>query len=344
MQKKDIKNYTLSELEKIFLKAGNPKYRAKQVFRWLFKDKADNFSDMSNLPKKLIQELESGFFISQPHCAESKTSKDGTIKLLFLLQDSLYIETVIIPSKNRLTICISTQAGCKFKCAFCASGIKGFSRNLSVSEILNQILYARNKLNAEITNYVFMGMGEPLDNYENLVNAIRIMNDENAMNIGARRMTISTCGIVPGIRKLKGLNIQINLSLSLHAVTDAKRNVLMPINKRFPLKTVIDALSDYIEKTNRLITLEYILIPGMNDAPADADDLARIAKLLRAKINLIPYSEVPEFRFRAPSRQEIEHFLSRVKSRHEYITLRQSKGKDINAACGQLACRPAGWE
>jgi len=337
MKKFDIKNYTILELENILTKKGQPEYRAKQVFSWLFKYGAGDFSAMTNLPKTLVHELESGFFVSSPKCAQTNTSKDGPIKLLFRLDDSLYIETVVIPSKTRNTICLSTQAGCRFRCAFCASGIKGFARNLSVSEILNQILYVRDTLKMSITNYVFMGMGEPLDNYENLVKALRTMNDESGLNIGARRITVSTCGIVPAIKKLGDFKMQVNLSLSLHAVTDAKRDKLMPINKRFPLKIVIHALSDYVEQAKRIITLEYILIPGINDDPADADDLARIAKILKAKINLIPYSEVRGFKFKAPDRQALESFLSRVKGRHEHITLRVSKGKDIQAACGQLA-------
>jgi 23S rRNA (adenine2503-C2)-methyltransferase len=337
MKKLDIKNYTFSDLESILKEKGQPKYRSKQVFQWLFKRGVDSFSQMTNLPKTIIHGLENSFFISMPDCAEKQISKDGTIKLLFRLDDSTCVETVVISSRDRNTICLSTQAGCRFRCAFCASGMKGFSRNLSVSEILNQILYARDILKIQTTNYVFMGMGEPLDNYENLVNALKIINDENGLNIGARRITVSTCGIVPGIKKLANLNMQVNLSLSLHAVTDAKRDKLMPINKRFPIKMLIGVLSDYLEKTNRKITLEYILIPGINDDASDADDLARIARLLRAKINLIPYSEVSGLRFTAPTMKDLERFLGRVKGRHEHITLRQSKGRDIQAACGQLS-------
>jgi len=344
MKKTDVKNYTLSKLESVIAGKGHPKYRAKQIFRWLFKKAAADFSAMTNLPVTLVHELENEFFVSNPNCAQTYTSKDGTIKLLFLLDDKFYIEAVVIPSKGRNTICLSTQAGCRFRCAFCASGMKGFIRNLSAPEILNQILYVRDVLKADITNYVFMGMGEPLDNYENLVNALKIMNDENGFNIGARRITISTCGIVPAIKKLNNLNMQVNLSLSLHAVTNTKRSSLMPVNKRFPLDVVIGALSDYIEKTNRIITLEYILMPGINNATADADDLARIASFLRAKINLIPYSEVSKFKFRTPTRQDMETFLNKVKGRHKHITLRASKGKDIRAACGQLAIRQAGTD
>jgi 23S rRNA (adenine2503-C2)-methyltransferase len=339
MKKTDVKNYTLSELESILKEKAQPKYRAKQVFQWLFNRGVGTFGQMTNLPKELIHELEGSFFISTMACVNRQASKDGTQKLLFRLDDAHHIETVVIPSKSRNTVCLSTQVGCRFRCAFCASGIKGFIRNLSPSEILNQILYVQNTLKTDITNYVFMGMGEPLDNYGNLVKALKIMNDKDGLNIGARRVTISTCGIAPAIQKLSNLGMQVNLSLSLHAVIDAKRDRLMPINKRFPLKVVIGALLEYIEKTNRMITLEYVLIPNINDEPSDADDLARIAKILKAKINLIPYSEVPEFRFKAPSRHEAQSFLKRVKARHEYITLRESKGKDINAACGQLIGR-----
>jgi 23S rRNA (adenine2503-C2)-methyltransferase len=342
MEKTDIKNFTCSGLERIMGLKGRPGYRARQIFGWLFKYGVKDFSAMTNLPADLLRELEADFFISNPDCIRKEISKDGTVKLLFRINGPFYIETVIMPSRARNTICLSSQVGCRFRCAFCASGMKGFTRDLSVPEILNQILFARDMLRTGITNYVFMGMGEPLDNYENLVTALKIMNDKNGLNIGARRITISTCGIVPAIKKLSGLNMQVNLSLSLHAVTDEKRTRLMPVNKRFPLNAVIGALSDHIKKTGRIITLEYILIPGLNDMPSDADDLAGIARLLRARINLIPYSKVSNIKFNVPDKRQIQIFLNRVKCRHEHITLRASKGGDIQAACGQLAGRQAG--
>jgi 23S rRNA (adenine2503-C2)-methyltransferase len=342
VKKKNIKNYTLSDLEKIMLGMGQPVYRARQIFKWLFSRNAVDFRSMSDIPKSLVSELEELFYVPSLRCVEKNTSNDKTIKLLFSTDDGLLMETVIIPSRDRNTICLSTQVGCRFRCAFCASGMKGFVRNLCVSEILDQIIYVRDFLKVNITNYVFMGMGEPLDNYDNLVKVLTIMNDRSGFDIGARRITISTCGIVPAIKRSRKLDMQFNLSLSLHAVTDKKRNSIMPINKLFPLEVVVKELLRHSVETGRLITLEYILIPGFNDTPSDADELAKIARLVKAKINLIPYSEIPGLRFKAPDRRNIEIFLKNVKQRHEYITLRDSRGKDIDAACGQLALRRCG--
>ncbi|MDD5504043.1 MAG: 23S rRNA (adenine(2503)-C(2))-methyltransferase RlmN [Candidatus Omnitrophica bacterium] len=341
MKKIDIRNTTLQDLEKAVIKKGYPAYRARQVFLWLFQKGAVSFDKMTDIPKPLIQYLENYFYISPLRQLQKLVSRDSSIKIIFLLEDGSCIEAVVIQSRSRNTICLSTQSGCKFKCAFCASGMKGFKRNLSVSEILGQILHVRDILHIQATNYVFMGMGEPLDNYDNLIQAIRIMNDKNAFNIGARRITISTCGIVPGIKKLSAFNLQVNLSLSLHAVTDEKRSRIMPVNRIFPLGKLIEAMSEYARKSGRIITLEYILIPGVNDSISDAEGLAQIAGELKSKINLIPYSEVLGARFTPPTPRQLDMFISQVKRRHEYITIRQSRGRDIQAACGQLAAKQA---
>jgi 23S rRNA (adenine2503-C2)-methyltransferase len=337
MQKTDIKNYDLAGLENIITKNSQPKYRARQLFKWLFQKSAKDFVAMTDLPRGLLEELEKGFFISKASCSEKCISRDGTTKLLFGLEDGHFVETVVIPSRTRNTICLSTQAGCRFRCAFCASGMRGFFRNLTTAEILNQIIYVRDTLKTDITNYVFMGMGEPLDNYDNLITALKIMNHKDGLNIGARRITVSTCGITAGIKKLGNFDMQVNLSLSLHAVTDKTRSSIMPVNKRYPIEPLVAAVDDYIEKTGRMITLEYILIPGVNDSISDAVDLANIARYLRGKINLIPYSHIPGLKFKPPDRHLLELFLNRVKQRHAHIILRESKGKDIHAACGQLA-------
>ncbi|MFA5369508.1 MAG: 23S rRNA (adenine(2503)-C(2))-methyltransferase RlmN [Candidatus Omnitrophota bacterium] len=339
MKKTDVRNLTLQELNKIIIQLGHPAYRARQIFLWLFQKGAASFDMMTNIPKPLIHKLKDLFYISSPRQGQKLVSRDSSIKVSFLLEDGPCVETVVIQSRSRNTICLSTQAGCKFKCVFCASGMKGFTRNLSPSEILGQILHIRDILHIQATNYVFMGMGEPLDNYENLVQAIRVMNDKDAFNIGARRITISTCGIVPGIKRLGEFDMQVNLSLSLHAVTDEKRSKIMPVNRLYPLKKVIDAMAGYAQRSGRLITLEYILIPGLNDSASDAEGLAQIARQLKSKINLIPYSEVTGLRFNVPTPRELDIFTSRVKKGHKYITTRQSRGKDIQAACGQLAAR-----
>ncbi|MFC1621648.1 23S rRNA (adenine(2503)-C(2))-methyltransferase RlmN, partial [Candidatus Omnitrophota bacterium] len=235
-------------------------------------------------------------------------------------------------SGSRKTICLSTQVGCKFGCAFCASGLKGFKRDLSSSEIIDQILLA----GSEITNFVFMGMGEPLDNFENVKKAIETMNSSLGMAIGARRITVSTCGIIPGIKRFEEINPQINLSISLHAANNKLRNSLMPINKRYPLEELIEACNNF---SGRTITLEYILIKDKNDLQKDADELSLIARKLKAKVNLIPYSPVPEKRFKAPSGKDIELFQKRLVKNSVNVTVRESKGRDIFAACGQLAMK-----
>jgi 23S rRNA (adenine2503-C2)-methyltransferase len=341
MEKTAINNLTYSGINKVISAMGEPAYRAAQVFKWLFANGVHDFDSMTNLSRKLIEHLKHSFYIGMPKEVQKLTSRDNTIKLLFRLKDDKFVECVIIPKRERTTICLSTQVGCKFKCKFCASGLGGFSRNLTISEILNQIAYAKHALGLKIDNYVFMGMGEPLDNYENLIESIRIMNDENAFNIGARRITISTCGITPFINKLSSFNMQVNLSLSLHAVSNEKRSMIMPVNRRYPLEGVIDALAKYSKKTGRMLTLEYVLIPGFNNKIRDAEGLINIAQYLKAKINLIPYSPVESIGFKAPVKPDMDVFLNRVRSKYAHITVRDSRGKDIQAACGQLALKKA---
>lgn len=335
--KKEIRDLPLQELEKAMAGMNEPPYRARQIFFWLYQRGVCDFKEMSNLPGSLLEKLDQRYFIVQPDPREHRQSADGTEKFLFKLRDAQFIETVLIPAARRKTVCISTQVGCKLACTFCASGKNGYIRNLAPSEILNQILYLQQTLKHKITNVVFMGMGEPLDNYENVAKAVTIMNDAKGMNIGARRITVSTSGIIPGIKKLKELGLQVNLAVSLHAVSDKLRNALMPINKRYPLEELIRACEEFKGKTGRMMTLEYVLLKGINDSPEDADGLAAIAKRLKVKVNLIPYSEVPEFDFRRPERERIRSFMKRLARRGTKATLRESKGKDIQAACGQLA-------
>ena len=337
MHKKDIKNFTLKELEEAIVTIQQPSYRARQIFFWLYQRGILDFNEMGNIPKRLRDEIGRKYYISNITPSEHLKSIDKTEKFLFELSDGNYIETVIIHAAKRKTICLSTQVGCKFACPFCASGRKGFTRNLTASEIINQAHYLQNNLKHKITNYVFMGMGEPLDNYENVTKAIMIMNKPKGMDIGARRITISTCGIVPAIEKLKDLGIQINLSISLHAANNGLRDKLVPINKRYPLERLIKACEEFIEKTGKMITFEYVLIKGMNASPEDADELAVIAKRLKAKVNLIPYSTVQNLNFQSPQEGDIDIFIKRLANSGVNVTLRQSKGEDIQAACGQLA-------
>lgn len=339
MERKDIKDVTLKELKGAMIKLGQSDYRAEQLFRWLYQRGVSDFNQMKDIPKMLRDKLEKSYYIGRLHLHEHLKSSDQTEKFLFKLNDRNFIESVLIDVKQRKTICLSSQVGCRFNCPFCASGSRGFIRNLTPSEITAQVLFLQDNLKHKITNYVFMGMGEPLDNYENVTKAILIMNDSKAMGIGSRRITVSTCGIIPGIEQLSQLGLKINLSVSLHAPNDKSRSELMPINRRYPLASLIKACADFIDKTGRMITLEYVLIRGRNDSPDDADGLAEIAKLLNAKVNLIPYSEIPGQKFQPPKKEDIEMFMNRLRDRLVKVTLRQSKGKDIQASCGQLAGR-----
>jgi 23S rRNA (adenine2503-C2)-methyltransferase len=333
----DLKDLTLDELRAELKGWGEPSFRAGQVFDWIYKKGANSFAAMTDLPKSLRQRLEDHFGLSAPELAEQLRSGDGTEKFLFRMTDGALIETVLIPSGARRTLCLSTQVGCKFGCIFCASGAGGFRRNLAPSEILGQILFLRDRLDVRLTNLVLMGMGEPLDNFENVVRAVRIMNSPEGLAIGARRITISTVGIVPGIKELERLGIQVNLSLSLHATTDALRSRLLPVNRKYPLAEVIRAGKDYARRTGRMMTVEYVLISSLNDTAADAVRLSSIAKRLGAKVNLIPYSPGCGPEWTASPRTRQEAFLRVLQEKGVAATVRRSKGADIGAACGQLA-------
>ena len=338
----DIRNLTFAELRAEFDSWGEPAYRAKQVFEWIYQKGADSFAAMTDLPKSLRQRLEDKFRLGVLELAEQLRSEDGTEKLLFRLTDGQLIEAVLIPSGGRRTLCLSTQVGCKFACVFCASGAGGFARNLLPSEMLGQILILRDKLDVGLTNFVFMGMGEPLDNLDNLVRTVRIMNAPEGMGIAARRMTISTVGIVPAIEKLEGLGLQVSLSLSLHATTDELRSRLLPVNRKYPLAEVVKAGAHYARTTGRMITIEYILISSLNDSAADARRLASIARKLRAKINLIPYSQGCGAGLAPSPGSRQQAFLQTLESLGVAATVRRSKGGDIRAACGQLAGKKRG--
>lgn len=339
MDEKDVRDLKLEEIRTILEAWGEASYRAGQIFDWLYKKDADSFDLFTDLPKNLRQKLKENFLLRPLTLAEHLTSSDKTEKFLFRLADGHFIESVLIPAGARQTLCLSTQVGCKFACVFCASGKMGFKRNLRPSEIVGQILFLRDKLRVHLTNFVFMGMGEPLDNYDHVVKAVQIMNDPQALGIAARRITVSTAGVVPGIERLKGLGLQINLSLSLHAAKDELRTRLLPINKKYPLEKVLQACRDYGQKTGRRTTLEYVLLRGLNDSTGDARRLAALAKRLRAKVNLIPCSVFGGSSFEPSSEREKEIFLRILEDEGVKATLRSSKGSDIQAACGQLAGR-----
>ena len=335
--KKDIKDLRFDELKAELRALGEPGFRAGQVFSWLYRKGKATFGEFSDISKGLKEKLETNYFIGRMDVDERRRSADGTEKFLFRLPGGYFIETVLIPSGKRRTVCLSTQAGCKFACAFCASGLGGFKRNLTPSEIIGQVLFVKDVLGEEPTNIVFMGMGEPLDNFDNVADSVRIMNAAEGMGIAARRITISTCGIVPGIERLAKLDLQVNLSLSLHAVTDRLRDRLMPVNKKYPLEEIVLACEAYLKSGGRMMTLEYILIRDVNDSRNDAEGLAAIARRLRAKVNLIAYSPVPGLEFAPPEEAAMKEFVRWLEERRVQVTERRSKGADIAAACGQLA-------
>ncbi len=337
--KKNILDYSLTELEKEMKLLGAPRHRAKQIFLWIYHKNADSFSKMTNLPKTFIKTLKSRFVIARVECEEHLTSCDGTEKFLWKLKDEEYVETVLIKEGVRRTVCLSTQVGCKFRCPFCASGRKRFKRNLTVSEIVDQIRSASDLSSTDASNIVFMGMGEPLDNYDNLINAIRIINMPEGLGFAARRITISTCGIVPEIYRLKEEGLQIELSISLHAAEDKLRNILVPVNRKYPIKELLSACLAYHQKTKRIITLEYILLSGQNDSARDARKLAKLAKKMKAKVNLINYSPIFGGDAAKVSARAKLLFKSILRENKVTVTVRKSKGTDISAACGQLAAQ-----
>ncbi len=337
MGKVDIRNCSYQDLVNYFCKIGQKEFRANQVFDWLYKKDVSSFDEMRNLPQKLQEQCADDFKIDSIAILKEEKSKDGTIKVLSVLEDGEKVETVLIPAKKRSTVCVSTQAGCKFGCGFCASGLNGFVRQLTCAEILNQILYVQKKCQRQpLTHIVFMGTGEPLDNYDNVLKAIRIINSQKGLNIAARRITISTCGLVNKIKKLSQEGLQIELSISLHGFDDVSRNMLMPINKRYPLKKLINACHEYVAATKRQITFEYVMIKDVNMGKRAARKLSNLLKGLLCKINLISFNKVPELDFRAPSENAVEDFKHYLDQYGVHFTLRTPRGRDISAACGQL--------
>lgn len=316
---------------------GEPQFRANQIFSWIHKKNVCEFDRMSNLPRNLVSKLEKRFILNPLKDVGSQKSKDGTTKFLLELEDGHTIETVLIPSGKRFTLCLSSQLGCKIRCPFCVSGSHGFLRNLKTSEIAGQVLAARRAGYYSITNIVYMGIGEPLDNFDNVIESVRLINSREGINIGARHITISTCGIVPGIRRLKNTGLQTGLSVSLHATSDELRNRLVPVNRKYPLKELLKACSDYRQSSGRTVTLEYALMSGINDSVEEARELARITKKINAKINLIPCNPNRSSEYQGAGKDILSAFKKTIESAGARITLRNTKGRAILAACGQLA-------
>jgi 23S rRNA (adenine2503-C2)-methyltransferase len=333
----------LEELAEFLEKRGATSYRAKQITDWIYKKGVASFDVMTDLPNELRAQLAAEFEVPQMEVVRVVGSKDTTQKFLFRLRDQNLIESVLIPASpalygqpsDRRTICVSSQVGCAYGCKFCASGLEGYIRNLDAGEIVQQLIEIEQKSGEKIDNVVFMGMGEPLANLKNLLRAIHIINAPWGLGIGARHVTISTSGLAPQIRVLAKESLQFRLALSLHGATDDVRSQIMPVNKRYPLKVLLEACDYYVAKKGRL-TFEYVLIAGLNEADEQARELAKIARRLSAKVNLIPYNTVDGLEWSRPSRARQEKFQSILRKQGVIATLRREKGHDIAAACGQL--------
>jgi 23S rRNA (adenine2503-C2)-methyltransferase len=340
----DIKSLQFSEIEEKVREFGEPLYRARQIADWLYQKRIQSFDEMTDLPREFRSRLAEQFEFGKIDIVRVLGSRDTTRKFLFRLGDGNLIESVLIPASpalygsrsDRRTICVSTQVGCAYGCKFCASGLDGFSRNLKPNEIVDQIIAVERESGEKIDNIVFMGMGEPLANLENLMRAIRIINAPWGLGIGARHITVSTSGLAPQIKKLADEPLQIRLAISLHGATDEVRSQIMPINRRYNVETLLAACDDYASKKKQRLTFEYILIANVNDSPEQAKRLSRIARKLGAKVNLIPYNTVHGLPWSRPSLEQQERFLSIVRGSEVSVTLRREKGHDIDAACGQL--------
>jgi 23S rRNA (adenine2503-C2)-methyltransferase len=370
----DIKSLTREELESQFKEWDVPGWRITQMFEWLYARRAANWDEMTNLPKLLREKLRESFTLQTLELVRKQGSHDTTQKFLWRLRDHSLIESVLIPANpglygdasDRRTLCISTQVGCAYGCKFCASGLDGWKRNLSPDEIVEQVIALERLLSSTdeparedapdinagtgrptkigkpapktrmIDNIVVMGMGEPLANYEHLLKALKILNAPWGGGIGARKITISTSGLVPQIRKLAAETFQFRLAVSLHGATDAVRNKIMPVNRKFPLKELVAACEEYQSQKGRMITFEYILIAGVNDSVEQTKPLAALAKKLFAKVNLIPYNKVDGLTWERPADEVCEAFLTALEKQKVTATLRREKGQDIDAACGQL--------
>lgn len=346
-----LHSLTLVDLEESLTAVGQPSYRAKQVMEWAYgrEKRVESWDAMSNLPAALRSSLEEVHPIRMPEVVTVSGSKDTTRKLLLRLHDGELIETVLIPASpalygeesDRRTLCVSSQVGCAYGCKFCASGLDGWKRHLSADEIVSQVLLAEKVSGERINNLVFMGMGEPMANYRNWLQAVSILNAPWGVGLGARKMTVSTSGLVPRIRDLADQPLQIRLAISLHGASDEVRSQIMPVNKKHPVAELMEACSYYSDRKKQMITFEYILIEGVNDAPSEARLLADRARGLRAKINLIPYNTVEGLPWKRPSEAAQEEFLSILQNRGIAATIRREKGHDIDAACGQLRRRVA---
>ncbi len=341
---KDLKSLTRNELMESINNLGYPNYRGEQVFNWIYRNGISDYDLMTNIPKKMRKDLQTNFEMIDIKLLEKKKAADGTIKYLWKLKDGENIESVYIPfeESGRHSICISTQVGCALGCSFCATGIDGLQRDLSTGEIIDQVLKIQQDISEEIfgnpriSNIVYMGMGEPLANFQNVLKSAEIINENDGLNIGMRKMTISTAGLVPEIKELAGKNDQIGLAVSLHAPNDRLRNKLMPVNRKYGITQLLQAVNYYIEKTGRRVTFEYVLMDGVNDSPELAIQLADLLRGINCHVNLIPANPVPALNIKRPAKNVLDKFYEILVNRGLQVTVRKEMGSEIEAACGQL--------
>ena len=338
--KKNIRELKLEELIAFLENQNIPSFRAKQIHEWLWKKRAVNFNEMTSLPLSLRDLLEQNFSLNAVKIHKAERSNDGTIKYSLKLHDSKLVEGVLIPSKKRLTACISSQVGCSLSCTFCATGTLKLERNLNYAEIYDQIFILNEEallnFGKPLSNIVYMGMGEPLLNYENLLKSIELVSSKNGLSMSPKRITVSTAGIAKMIKKLADDEVRFNLAISLHSSDDVKREEIMPINKSINLEELKESIKYFFEKTGIRITYEYILFKDINDSLDDAHELVKFCKSTPCKVNLIEYNSVDNIPFEKASNNKTEKFINFLNEKNVIVNLRRSKGKDINAACGQL--------
>ena len=337
MEKKDIKSLYLEDLEEELGQLGEKSFRAKQIYQWVHQKLAADFEDMSNLSKALREKLRQQYTLTALNPVEVKISKiDGTRKYLFRLSDGNVIESVWMQYHHGNSVCISSQVGCRMGCRFCASTLDGLERNLTAGEMLDQIYRIQADTGERVSNIVIMGSGEPMDNYDNVVRFIRLISHDQGLNISQRNITVSTCGIVPGIRRLAKEGLSVTLALSLHAPNDEVRKTLMPIANKYRIQEILDACQEYFEETGRRLTFEYSLVSGVNDNLEEARALASLLKGMHGHVNLIPVNPIQERDYVQSDRRAIEAFQHYLESQKIAVTVRREMGRDINGACGQL--------
>lgn len=334
----NIYNYDYEKLEEKLISLGEKKFRAKQIWEWLYKHKVKTFAEMTNLNKDLIQKLNANFKIDYIKMKRKQESA-LTNKYLFELIDGNFIEAVLMKHDYGLSICVSSEVGCNMGCAFCESGRLKKVRNLETYEIIEQILLIEEDLNERIDSVVIMGIGEPFDNYDNIISFIKNINDPFGLAIGARHITVSTCGLIPKIKEFSSLDLQVNLAISLHAPNNDLRSKIMPVNKAYPLEDLIKVLKEYINKTNRRVTIEYVMLKEVNDSVENALELAHLLKGMNVYVNLIPYNETSHIEFKKSDKSQILKFYDTLKKNKINVTIRKEFGKQIDAACGQLRAK-----